>query len=263
MTRTTPFATRIPTKSSVRPTRTALAVALLLGFAGALAVTGSARAADLAHADKKFMEQAAQNNMTEIQASKVALEKSSSSAVKEFANMMVTDHTKTGDEMRALATSKGVKVPEDPSAMQKAKIAVMGKLTGQNFDKQYANIVGVHAHEDTVKLFRKASTNAKDPDVKAFATKTLPALEHHLEMAKALKATTDATKGNTAAMSRSNDMPAPGTNAGTGATGAMMGTPGSSATGANSTTSGAAMTGTNTAAHGTATTTTSTKSKSK
>lgn len=246
MTRTTAFRIRTTT----------LAAALLLAFAG------SAGAADLARADKNFLEKAAEANHTEINASKIALEKSTMPAVKEFANAMIADHGKTGDEARALATAKGVKLPDDPSTMQKAKITMLSKLNGANFDKQYAKIVGVNAHEDTIKLFRKASTDAKDPDVKAFAAKTLPALEHHLEMAKALKATTDSAKGNSAAAnsaarSRSQDMPAPGTNAGTGATGAMMGTPSSTST----TTSTAAHSGTATASMTGAHTNTATKSK--
>ncbi|HEY5800061.1 MAG TPA: DUF4142 domain-containing protein [Burkholderiaceae bacterium] len=193
------LASRIPTKSAT-PSRTVLVVAAIAGFCGALLFATSANAADLARADKNFLQKAAEANAMEIAASRVALEKATSPAVKDFANMMITEHTKTGDELRALANAKGVKVPEDPSVMQKAKLAVLGKLNGANFDKQYTNIVAVSAHKDTVELFRKNAEKAKDADVKQFAVKTLPALEHHMQMAQQLNATTDGKAGATAAM---------------------------------------------------------------
>jgi putative membrane protein len=104
---------------------------------------------------------------------------------------MVDDHTKAGNELKALADAKGVKVPDEPSMAQKASITVLASQEGAKFDKNYSESIGVKAHEDTVKLFKKAAADAKDADIKAFATKTLPTLEHHLQMAKELKTGTD------------------------------------------------------------------------
>jgi putative membrane protein len=149
-----------------------------------------AHAADLSSGDKKFMTDAAEAGHTEINASKIALEKNRSPAVKDFAETMVGDHTTVADKLAKLAAAKNVKLPDGPSTMQKAKIAVLSKLDGATFDKQYASIIGVSAHEDTVKLFQDAASNAKDPDVKKFASENLPALQHHLAMANSLKTTT-------------------------------------------------------------------------
>lgn len=146
--------------------------------------------AKVARVDSAFMKQAAQNGNTEVEASKLALTKSSNPQVKTFAQQMIDDHTKTGDELKSLASSKGVELSDKPSMMQSAKIKALDAMSGANFDKRYASIVGVSAHEDTVKLFQKESTKAKDADVKAFADKTLPGLQHHLEMAQALKTST-------------------------------------------------------------------------
>ncbi|MDB5802073.1 MAG: putative secreted protein [Rhodocyclales bacterium] len=151
-------------------------------------------AATLSHGDKKFLDAAAHAGHTEVEGSKLAQSKSSSSDVKSFADQMIKDHTKVGDELDQLAASKGVKVPTEPSITQKAKLKMLGAYSGANFDKHYAKSIGVEAHEDTVKLFRKASKDVKDPDVKAFADKTLPGLEHHLEMAKTLASTTASAK---------------------------------------------------------------------
>jgi putative membrane protein len=114
--------------------------------------------------------------------------------VKTFAQQMVDDHTKAGSELSSLASAKGVTLPKDPSLTQKAKLKVLSAMDGTRFDKQYAQTIGVAAHEDAVKLFQKASKEAKDPDVKDFATKTLPTLQHHLQMAKDLKTAADGEK---------------------------------------------------------------------
>ncbi len=147
-------------------------------------------AATLSHGDKKFLDEAAHAGHTEIEGSKLAQSKSSNSDVKSFADEMIKDHTKVGDELDQLAASKDVKVPTKPSLTQKTKLEMLSAYSGANFDKHYATEIGVSAHEDAVKLFRNASKEAKDPDVKAFAEKTLPGLEHHLEMAKKLASAT-------------------------------------------------------------------------
>ncbi|MDB5813577.1 MAG: hypothetical protein JWN23_694 [Rhodocyclales bacterium] len=159
-----------------------------------MTMSASLFAAALSHSDKEFLEEAAHAGHTEVEASKLAQTKASSADVKSFADQMIKDHTRVGDELDQLAASKNVKVPTDPSITQRARLKMLSEYTGANFDKHYAKEIGVSAHENAVKLFRKASTDAKDPDVKAFAEKTLPGLEHHLEMAKALASSTASAK---------------------------------------------------------------------
>ncbi|MFF7056434.1 DUF4142 domain-containing protein [Achromobacter spanius] len=135
--------------------------------------------------DRDFLENAAQSGHMEVEGSKMALEKSQNAEVKKFAQQMIDDHTKAGQQLAALAKSKGVDVPTDPSLMQQAKLKTLG-LRDEGFDEAYAEGVGVSAHEDAVKLFEEASNEAKDPEVKQFATETLPKLQQHLQMAKTL-----------------------------------------------------------------------------
>jgi putative membrane protein len=144
----------------------------------------------LARADAAFLKQAAQNGHAEVESSKLALTKAVNTQVKGFAQQMVDDHTKTGQELAALAASKGVEVPKEPSVAQKAKLKMLSAADGANFDKRYADSMGVAAHQDTLKLFQKAAAGATDPDVKAFASKSLPTLQHHLQMAQELKTAT-------------------------------------------------------------------------
>lgn len=179
------------------------APALLLALLGSVAMaqgyggtdtsrtTGTDRSAPaagsrLAHADSSFLEDAAQINLAEIRASGVALEKSSNADVKAYAQMMVDEHKKATEELRALADSKGVKLPDDASLMAKGKTKVLEQREGASFDKHYIESIGVKAHEDAIKRFEKASKEAKDPDVKAFADKMLPNLRTHLEKAKSV-----------------------------------------------------------------------------
>lgn len=155
-----------------------------------MAMSANLLAADIARSDRSFLEAAAHAGHTEVEGSKLAQTKAANSDVKAFADTMIKDHTKVGEELDQLAASKNVKVPVEPSITQKAKLKLLGAYNGANFDKHYASEIGVSAHEDAVKLFRKAVKDAKDPEIKAFAEKTLPGLEHHLEMAKSLASTT-------------------------------------------------------------------------
>jgi putative membrane protein len=189
------------TKNTAR-IATTLVAAMALAF-GAAAQTPStttdaaatkSTAAKLDRADSNFMKDAAKAGNAELEGSKLALSKSTNSQVKTFAQKMIDDHTKAADELKTLATAKGVTLPNDPSLAQKAKLKLLSAMDGTRFDKQYAQTIGVGAHDDAVKLFQKAAASAKDPEVKAFATKTLPTLQHHQMMAKDLKAAADGEK---------------------------------------------------------------------
>ncbi|MCE4538876.1 DUF4142 domain-containing protein [Pelomonas sp. P7] len=150
-----------------------------------LAVTAFASHAH-ARSDASFMKEAAHAGAAEIEASKLAVSKAKSADVKSFADTMIADHTKVADELKALAATKNVKLPDGPSVKQKAEIKLIDAGDNDKFDERFAKNFGVKAHEDTIKLFEEAAKNAKDPEVKAWAEKTLPGLRHHLEMAQAL-----------------------------------------------------------------------------
>ena len=141
---------------------------------------------DLARGDRNFLENAAQGGHAEIEGSKLAQQKAASADVKSFASRMIEDHTKVGEELVKLASSKGYTPPTEPSMMQKGELKALSALQGARFDKLYASRIGVAAHESTLKMFREASQNAKDPDIKAFAAKHVPDLEKHLQMARDL-----------------------------------------------------------------------------
>jgi putative membrane protein len=136
--------------------------------------------------DRNFLENAAQGSFAEVEASKLALEKSESEDVKAFARKMVEDHEKMASDAVKLAQAKGATPPEGPSLMQKTEITALRALSGGPFDKMYVNRIGVAAHESTIEMFEKASQETRDPEVKALIDETLPKLREHLKMAQAL-----------------------------------------------------------------------------
>lgn len=137
--------------------------------------------------DVKFTVTAANGGMTEVQVSKLALIKSSNQDVTMFAQMMVKDHSKANDELKGLAASKNITLPATINDDSQKKYDKLSGEIGKDFDKDYADMM-VDDHKSTVDLFKSEADNGNDSAIKAWATATIPTLEHHLEMADSLKA---------------------------------------------------------------------------
>jgi putative membrane protein len=133
--------------------------------------------------DKKFVMEAAMGSMAEVEMGRLATEKASSSDVKSFGQRMVDDHSKANDELKALASQKGIMVPAEMSPKHKAMKDQLSALSGDAFDRAYMKMM-VKDHTKDVAEFQKASTKGKDGDIKGFASKTLPTLQGHLQMAR-------------------------------------------------------------------------------
>jgi putative membrane protein len=142
----------------------------------------------MSSAEQKFMMMAATGGMAEIEMARLALQKSSNESVKRYAQKMIDDHTMAGDELKQLASTKGIALPMQPDARQMAMMAKLQKLSGAEFDMMYVKEAGVKAHQDMEKLFMKESMNGKDMDAKTFASKTLPTVRMHLQMAREMMA---------------------------------------------------------------------------
>lgn len=136
--------------------------------------------------DSKFLVFAADGGMTEVEASKLAKSMGTSKQVKEFGDQMIKDHTLAGNELKSLAATKNVTLPPTVGDDHQKAINELSNKKGTDFDKAYVNMM-VDDHQKTVDKFKDASENCKDADIKAFATKTLPTLQGHLDHVKALK----------------------------------------------------------------------------
>jgi putative membrane protein len=168
-----------------------IALGCLLFAAPALAQsagekTGVNSTLGITPATPDFVKEVAISDMFEIESSKLAQQKGNASE-KTFASQMVTDHTKTSSELKGLVS--GGKVKADlPTAMDSSHQSKLDKLKGANgkdFSSDYDSMQ-VSAHKDAVSLFERYAKGGEDSKLKDWAGKTLPALQHHLEMAQAM-----------------------------------------------------------------------------
>jgi putative membrane protein len=134
-----------------------------------------------------FVREVAISDMFELQSNKLG-EQKGTAAQKSFASMMIADHTKTSNELKAMVTGGKVKA-QLPTALDSAHQSKLDKLGGMNGNDFASNFttMQIDAHEDAVNLFERYSKGGDDPALKDWAGKTLPALQHHLEMARNLK----------------------------------------------------------------------------
>jgi putative membrane protein len=128
---------------------------------------------------------AAMGGLMEVELGRMATQQGTSDAVKQFGQRMVDDHSKANTELMTLATSKGMTLPTDLDEKHRKDVTKLSSLTGAEFDRAYAKMM-LSDHNKDVSAFEKQSTKGADPDLKAFAAKTLPTLQEHLRMAKAL-----------------------------------------------------------------------------
>ncbi|MDB5892314.1 MAG: hypothetical protein JWP47_3145 [Polaromonas sp.] len=144
-------------------------------------------AGQMASDDRDMMEDLAEASLAEIETGKLALEKSQNPQVKKFAQQMIDDHTKALKELQQVAQTKGATMPTEPDLMHKGKATALRALSGDTFDKQYVQQAGVADHKNTMELIQKVQKSGKDPALKAYAGKTLPVVQHHLQMAQAME----------------------------------------------------------------------------
>lgn len=133
--------------------------------------------------DAEFATKAAVGGMAEVEFGKLALEKTSNPQIKDFANMMVLDHGKANEELMAIAKMKNITLPAALDDDHQKKMNELNSKTGSDFDKAYVEAM-VDGHEKTLKLMENQAKDGKDADLKAFASKTAPVVQTHLNLIK-------------------------------------------------------------------------------
>jgi putative membrane protein len=144
------------------------------------------QATALTDGDRAFVTQAAAAGMAEVEAGKVAANKTTDPQVKAFAQDLVKDHTKANDQLMKIAAAKGVPVPAEPHNEARQRVNNLRGLSGQLLVRTFVNDFGIDAHKKAIELFERQAREGADPELKAFAEKTLPALREHLAMAEGL-----------------------------------------------------------------------------
>jgi len=135
--------------------------------------------------DSLFAAKAAAGNLAEIEMGNLAIKNGKSKRVKNFGLMMVKDHGKANTKLMAMATAKKLTLPTEPGADEQKMLALLAKKSGNDFDKAYVNMM-IEDHKNDVSDFTAASTKIQDPDIKAYAKKTLPVLQKHLDAINAI-----------------------------------------------------------------------------
>lgn len=163
--------------------RLTLKSSVLLGTAGLFVTMSGLAIAQSSSADNKFAREAATGGMEEVELGKIAVRNASNEKVKAFGQRMVDDHSKANDQLMMVASKNNITLPTSLDSKQKSEVDRLSALSGAGFDRAYMRDM-VKDHEKDIAGFQKESSSGMNPDLKNFATTTLPILQMHLQMAK-------------------------------------------------------------------------------
>jgi putative membrane protein len=135
--------------------------------------------------DRQFVTKAAMMDMAEIQTGRLAVSQGASESVRQFGQRMIDDHTRTSQQLMQMASAAGFTPPQTLDAKHQAAAAKLARLTGAEFDRAYMKQM-VKDHQEALSLYQRQSTRGTMPDLRAFASATLPALREHLSMARSM-----------------------------------------------------------------------------
>jgi putative membrane protein len=137
--------------------------------------------------DREFAETAARSGMAEVQLATNVVQRATSPEVRAFAQQMIVDHNRSNQELTTLAARKGIDPPADLTPEKKALDEELAKLTGPELDRRYMEAM-VQDHATAMARFEGAARDLSDPDLKAWAAKTLPTLQQHHHLAEQIAA---------------------------------------------------------------------------
>lgn len=147
----------------------------------------AAPATPVAGSDRTFVAQAAASGLGEVEAGRYMAGKTSDARIKAFAQQLERDHTSANDELKRIAGGKGITLPSTPEGDAKAQIDRLKSLPQSGLDREFVQMFGVDAHNQAIQLFEREAREGQDPELKAFAERTLPKLREHLGMAQQLQ----------------------------------------------------------------------------
>ena len=178
-----------------RNTASLIAAAVLASgaFVAAQAPAPGRAAAQESKTDQTFASKAAIAGMAEVELGKMATQQGGNARVKSFGQQMITDHTKAGDELKSIAKSKGMTLPTALDPMHQATRDRLAKLSGAEFDRAYMDAM-VMGHQTVATDMMTEANGGSDPELKAFAAKTLPTVQGHLKMAQSIQKEVASTK---------------------------------------------------------------------
>lgn len=175
-------------RSIVRVTVAALCVLAVAGLQSARAQdpTTTGNRGQLSASDYKFVTGAAQGNAKEVTLGQLAEQKAADPSVRSFGQHMTQDHQRLNQELMQLVSQKGATLPSETGGKDQGTVEHLKSLSGADFDKAYMKQM-VKDHKSDVKEFQHESTKADDPNLKTFASQSLPVLKDHLHMAETIQ----------------------------------------------------------------------------
>lgn len=136
--------------------------------------------------DRKFITEAAQGGLLEVFVGKLTEQKTQNAEIKRLGGMLVKDHGKANEELRKLAEARGVTVPMESDRKHADVFHKIATEEGEKFDRAFVSELD-KAHREDIALFEKEASEGTDPELKAFASKTLPTLQAHESHIKAVE----------------------------------------------------------------------------
>lgn len=139
--------------------------------------------------DHRFLTNAVQGSMAEVQLGQMAQQKGASEAVKEFGRMLEKDHAAANEKLKAIAKERQVELPADVGPEHQKTIAMLNSLSGEEFDRHFIR-AQLREHRKDIRDFERAAERSMDTDLREFASGTLPALKSHYEKAREIRGET-------------------------------------------------------------------------
>jgi len=149
--------------------------------------TSTPASSTLSDQDKKFADAAAKGGLMEVMMGRLAATNGTHASVKTLGEMMVKDHSKANDELKKWASSANYTLPSVLDADQQKKYDDLKAKKGTDFDRMYADLM-VSDHKKDIEEFKKEGSDGTEANLKSFANKTLPTLQHHLMESEKTKA---------------------------------------------------------------------------
>lgn len=175
-----------PDSAPSRPTTTDTArsdtVGTPPGAAGADPKTGP-----VSGADRAFVAAAASSGLAEVEAGRYAAGKAADGAVKAYAEQLEREHASANDELQRIAGSKGIALPATVQGDDKSQLDKLKGLPAAQLDSEFVQAFGIDAHQKAIRLFESQAQSGQDPELRAFAERTLPKLREHLGAAQQLQ----------------------------------------------------------------------------
>lgn len=140
----------------------------------------------LSEPEQRFVREAIQAGLYEVAVAALAADRAQGDSTRRMAELLLNDHRTANDKLQQLAKGR-MTIPTDIPAEKQATIDKLSQAKGEEFDKQFIELVGIRDHQKDIQLFESAQKDIKDAELKLFVQNTLPTLKHHLSSAQDMR----------------------------------------------------------------------------